>query len=173
MSTSTPRILVAGIGNIFMGDDAFGVEVVRVLSRRSLPRSVRLVDFGIRGLDLAYALLDGYDLTILIDATVRGGPPGTLYTLEPELPDSASGEFESHGMTPVKVLALASRLGGTIGRVVLVGCEPAPLDPGMDPLDIPEGLSTPVSRAVEAAADRVVALIQGAIPCVASLQEKE
>jgi len=99
--------------------------------------------------------------------------PGTLYTLEPELPESASGEIESHGMTPVKVLALASRLGGTIGRVVLVGCEPVPPDPGADPLEIPEGLSPPVARSVEVAAERVLALVQGAIPCVASLQEKE
>ena len=173
MSASAPRILVAGIGNIFLGDDAFGVEVVRVLSRRSLPPSVRLVDFGIRGLDLAYELLEGYDLTILIDATVRGGAPGTLYTLEPEVPGAASDEIEVHGMTPVKVLALASRLGGTIGRVVLVGCEPVPLDPGADPLEIPAGLSAPVERAVETAADRVVALVQGVIPYVASLHEKE
>ena len=82
---STPRILVAGIGNIFLGDDAFGVEVVNRLSRRALPDSVRVVDYGIRGLDLAYALLDDYDLVILVDAARQGEDPGTLYVLEPEL----------------------------------------------------------------------------------------
>src|SRR5262249_6920364 len=140
MSASVPRILVAGIGNIFMGDDAFGVEVVRSLSRRPLPSEVRLVDFGIRGLDLAYALVEGYDLTILIDATMRGGAPGTLYTLEPDIPESADGDLEGHGMTPAKVLALASRLGGLTGRLVLVGCEPSPPGAGADPLEIPSGL---------------------------------
>ncbi|MGH7848434.1 MAG: hydrogenase maturation protease, partial [Candidatus Binatia bacterium] len=79
-SAMTPaKILVAGIGNIFLGDDGFGVEVARELAKRKLPESVRVVDFGIRGFDLAYALLDGYDLTILVDAAPRGGLPGTLY----------------------------------------------------------------------------------------------
>ncbi len=81
------RILIAGIGNIFLGDDAFGVEVVRRLSRsaRKLPDEVRIVDFGIRGFDLAYALMEGYEVAILVDATPRGGVPGTLYTIEPDL----------------------------------------------------------------------------------------
>ena len=79
-----PRILIAGIGNIFLGDDAFGVEVVQRLARRPLPEEVRVVDFGIRGLDLTYALLDGYETVILVDAAPRGGPPGTLYVLEPD-----------------------------------------------------------------------------------------
>lgn len=171
MSSSAPRILVAGVGNIFLGDDAFGVEVIRVLSRRPLPPEVRLVDFGIRGLDLAYALLEGYDLTILLDATVRGGAPGTLYTIAPEVPESASGESEAHGMTPAKVLALASRMGGPRGRLVLVGCEPSPPVSRADPLEIPAGLSDPVARAVETAAQRVVALIDGATSRCA-LQEK-
>ena len=80
---SLPRILVAGIGNIFLGDDAFGVEVVRRLSAREWPANVRVTDFGIRGYDLAYALLDGYDTTILIDACPRGELAGTLYVIEP------------------------------------------------------------------------------------------
>src|ERR1700758_4827464 len=79
-----PRILVAGVGNIFLGDDAFGVEVVQRLARRALPDGVRVVDFGIRGLDLVYALLDGYETVVLVDAAPRGGSPGTLYVLEPE-----------------------------------------------------------------------------------------
>ena len=81
--TRPARILIAGIGNIFLGDDAFGVEVARRLVRRRLPDGVRVVDFGIRGLDLTYALLDGYEAVILVDAAPRGGPPGTLYVLEP------------------------------------------------------------------------------------------
>src|SRR6202030_732892 len=79
------RILIAGIGNIFLGDDAFGVEVVRRLAARKLPDAIRVVDFGIRGFDLAYALMEGYEITILVDATPRGGQPGTLYTIEPDL----------------------------------------------------------------------------------------
>src|SRR5881227_271903 len=99
------RVLVAGVGNIFLGDDAFGVEVAQRLLRRGLPDAVRVVDFGIRGLDLTYALLDGYEAVILVDAAPRGGPPGTLYVLEPErggAPDVAA--IETHGMDPVKVL---------------------------------------------------------------------
>ena len=87
-----PRILIAGIGNIFLGDDAFGVEVVRRLSTRKLPQNVRVTDFGIRGYDLAYALLDGYDTTILVDACPRGEPAGTLYVIEPDVTDLGSSE---------------------------------------------------------------------------------
>src|SRR5437870_2595644 len=83
--TQPPRILVAGIGNIFLGDDAFGCEVVQRLAARAWPASVRVVDFGIRGFDLAYALMDGYDVTIFVDATPRADAPGTLYTIEPDL----------------------------------------------------------------------------------------
>ncbi len=79
-----PRILIAGIGNIFLGDDAFGSEVARRLAAQPIPDGVRVVDFGIRGFDLAYALIDGYDATILVDATPRGGSPGTLYLIEPD-----------------------------------------------------------------------------------------
>src|SRR5690349_12249437 len=111
-----PTIPIAGIGNIFLGDDAFGVEVVRQLSSRTLPDSVRVIDFGIRGFDLAYALLDGYDVTILVDATPRGGVPGTLYTIEPDLSASHTLEapepmIETHGMNPMRVLGLAQAMG--------------------------------------------------------------
>src|SRR2546425_12435722 len=118
-----PSILVAGVGNIFLGDDAFGVEVAQRLLRRELPDEVRVVDFGIRGLDLTYALLDGYETVILVDATSRGGPPGTLYVIEPERDGTAGAEgepLETHNLDPVKVLRLAASMGGQVGRLLLV-----------------------------------------------------
>jgi hydrogenase maturation protease len=152
--TSQPRILIAGIGNIFLGDDAFGCEVAQRLAARPLPEGVRVVDFGIRGLDLAYALMDGFDLTILVDATPRGGAPGTLYVLEPELnePDAAP-VVETHGMDPVKVLRLVQALGGQSPNVRVVGCEPANLGSEEEPV---MGLSAPVQAAV----DEAIALIE-------------
>ncbi len=110
-----PRILIAGIGNIFLGDDAFGVEVAQRLAGCALPEDVRVVDFGIRGLDLAYALLDGYEMVILVDAAPRGGRPGTLYVLEVPLGDAAEGDgvlVETHDLDPAKVLRLAASMGG-------------------------------------------------------------
>src|SRR5438034_3478053 len=120
-----PRILIAGIGNIFLGDDAFGVEVVRCLAGRRLPEGVRVVDFGIRGLDLAYALLDGYDAAIVVDVAPRGGRPGTLYVLEPTLPTADEAPLlEAHSMDPVRVLRTVAALGGKVERLLIVGCEP-------------------------------------------------
>jgi len=117
---------VAGIGNVFFGDDGFGVEVVRRLHERLQPEGVRVIDFGIRGLDLAYALLDGYDAAILVDATPRGGSPGTLYVIEPDASPEhdSSGSVDTHGMTPGKVLQLAHALGGPVPLLRVVGCEP-------------------------------------------------
>jgi hydrogenase maturation protease len=154
------KILIAGIGNIFHGDDAFGVEVVRRLSTRRLPEEVRLVDFGIRGFDLAYALLDGYDVTILVDATSRGQSPGTLYTLEidPNAPgglDEPRIDVATHGMNPARVLQMASAMGGGFGRILLVGCEPETL--GSDEEGM-MGLSATVEASVDTAADMVGAL---------------
>ena len=127
-----PGILIAGIGNIFLGDDAFGSEVARCLQDRSWPAGVRVVDFGIRGFDLAFALLEQPELTVLIDAVPRGGTPGTLYKIEPDLSvlnelDESDATIETHGMNPMKVLAMVKSMGGTFKRVVLIGCEPAPL----------------------------------------------
>ena len=112
-----PRILVAGIGNIFMGDDAFGVEVARRLMERNLPDEVRVVDFGIRGLDLAYALQDGYETTILIDAYPHGQPPGTVSVVEPDVNEisAAPGSFvEPHSLHPMNVLRMAHAMNGLI-----------------------------------------------------------
>jgi hydrogenase maturation protease len=127
---SEQRVLIAGIGNIFLGDDAFGVEVAQRLLRQSWPSGVRVVDFGIRGFDLAYALVDGCDVAILIDALSRGKAPGTLYVIEPDLAElnqPALVEIETHSMDPVRVLRFAQLLGGLPGRILLVGCEPATL----------------------------------------------
>src|SRR3954470_3102987 len=121
------RILVAGIGNVFLGDDGFGVALAGRLARRELPPGVEVVDFGIRGMDLALAMQDDYAAVVLLDATPRGEPPGTLYVIEPELPGEEAG-LDAHGMDPVKVLALArmlSRPPGAAPRTLVVGCEPA------------------------------------------------
>jgi hydrogenase maturation protease len=156
-----PTILVAGIGNIFMGDDAFGVEVARQLAQRELPPEVRVGDFGIRGFDLAYALQDGYETTILVYAYPHGDEPGTLYVVEPELsamgPDQAEGsDVDAHGMDPVKILRLGATMGGGVKRVLLVGCEPGTLGPEEGLM----GLSSPVAAAVSEAVDLVETVIK-------------
>jgi hydrogenase maturation protease len=151
------NILVAGIGNIFQGDDAFGCEVARALSTRPLTAGVRVVDFGIRGLDLTYALLDSPDLTIFIDAIRRGGEPGTIYTIEPDLENlnTTNPMPDPHGMDPVRVLGMVKTMGGQLGRILLVGCEPGDLG-GEDGR---MGLTEPVSAAIEEAAGIVESLI--------------
>jgi hydrogenase maturation protease len=151
-------ILVAGIGNIFLGDDGFGVEVVRRLANRPLPPDVEVVDFGIRGFDLAHALMGATCPVVLVDATPRGGAPGTLYLIEA---DATGGEhepasIETHAMDPATVLRLVHALGGTPPRVLVVGCEPASVD-----LDEGGwmGLSAPVESAVEHAVGMVESLV--------------
>lgn len=150
------RILVAGIGNIFMGDDAFGCEVARKLAARQLPDDVHLVDYGIRGLDLMYALLENPELTIFIDATQQGGAPGTLYVIEPDLNQAGSSEaMDAHTMDPVRVLQAARTMGASLGRIVLVGCEPADLGGEQGRM----GLTPPVAAALDEAVDMVENLI--------------
>jgi hydrogenase maturation protease len=153
-----PRILVAGVGNVFLGDDAFGVEVAQRLAQRPWPEGVRVADFGIRGLDLAYALLDHYDAVIIVDAAPRGGPPGTLYVLEPAVDTSdvqGGGLVEMHGMDPVKVLRLAAALGGKVDRLLVVGCEPAAA--------AGEEMEMAMSGPVRAAVDEADALVEGLV----------
>ncbi len=145
-------ILVAGIGNIFLGDDGFGVEVVRRLSTRKLPVEVRVADFGIRGFDLAYALQEGYQATILVDAFPHGQKPGTLSLLEPDLGNFCSEEtpqvgVDTHDMTPLNVLRMVASMGAHVRQILLVGCEPATLGPEEGQL----GLSAPVEKAVDEA----------------------
>jgi hydrogenase maturation protease len=157
--TDKPRILVAGIGNIFLGDDAFGVEVVRRLQSTGLPTSVQVKDFGIRGFDLAYALQDGYETVILVDAFPHGEPPGTVYVVEPDLDAAASGingaMVDAHSMNPVRVLQMASSMGTNLPQVLLVGCEPENL--GGDEGHM--GLSPAVEPAVDRAAIKVQSLV--------------
>ena len=153
------RILIAGIGNMFLGDDGFGVAMAQRLSARSWPAGVDVRDFGIRGLDLAYALA-GYDHAILVDAVPRGGAPGTLYVIEPTLePDHGLPVPEGHGMDPAKVLHLARALGATPPHTVIVGCDPEPLPPDLDPATIVGELSRPMLAAMEPAERLVESLV--------------
>jgi hydrogenase maturation protease len=156
-ATQKPTILVAGIGNIFLGDDAFGVEVVRRLVGLQLPESVRVADFGIRGFDLAYALQDGYETTILVDACPHGEVPGTLYVIEPDLkalddPDDPQAVVEAHAMNPMNVLRMARAMNIEVKNVLLLGCEP-------ETLGGEEG-QMGLSAAVEAAVDHAVKLAE-------------
>lgn len=158
MTTGSGRTLIAGVGNIFFGDDGFGVEVAKRLAECDLPGEVTVADYGISGMHLAYDLSNGYDRAILIDATPRGGTPGTVYVLEPDQPaegDSAlrdSALFDAHGMQPDVVLGMLAMLGGKTGRMLIVGCEPASAAPGI-------GLSAPVAAAVDEAVRTVLELI--------------
>jgi hydrogenase maturation protease len=152
---ASKTVLIAGIGNVFLGDDGFGVEVAQQLARRPLPRGVKVVDYGIRGYDLAYALMARPDQAILVDACPRGESPGTVFVMEPDvehLDDPPAGAVDAHDMNPMNVLRLARSLGGTLGPVLIVGCEPATLGP-------PEGLMG-LSPPVQAAVDDAVALIE-------------
>jgi len=158
-----PTVLVAGIGNIFLGDDAFGVEVVRRLGSRDLPQSVRVADFGIRGFDLAYALQDGYETTILVDACPHGEAPGTLYVIEPDLKGlddpGAPQAIEAHAMNPVSVLRMARAMNIEVKNVLLLGCEPGTLGGEEGQM----GLSAPVEAAVEEAVNLVESLIDNVL----------
>jgi hydrogenase maturation protease len=162
-----PRILVAGIGNIFLGDDGFGVEVVQRLARKSLPENVRVIDFGIRGFDLTMALLDDVDLVILVDAAPRGGSPGTLYLIEPDpVGDNEPVEhgemLDPHSLDPVKVLRLVKSMGGRPGRVLVVGCEPGNLV-SLEDWDVTPGLSEAVEQSVEEAVALIESLVKEAL----------
>lgn len=153
------RVLIAGIGNIFLGDDGFGVEVARRLAGREFPEGVDVVDFGIRGMDLAYALHDDYKLVVFVDATPRGGEPGTVYLIEPEVEDDGRASLDTHGMDPVKVIKLARALGARPTRTLVVGCEPQVVLGGEDYDDMLMELSPPVSAAV----DEAVALVESLV----------
>lgn len=146
------RVLVAGIGNVFLGDDGFGSEVARRLAAEPLPEDVTVVDYGIRGMHLAFDLLEGCDRLILIDAMPRGGAPGDVVVLEVGPDDLGSGELDAHGMAPASVLAGLGALGGRLPRTFVVGCEPADVGEGM-------GLSPSVAAAVDRAVSAVRVLL--------------
>lgn len=157
MTASAARLLVAGVGNIFLGDDAFGPEVIRALGERPLPDGVLVRDFGIRGMDLAYTLLDGYDTAVLVDAAARGHAPGTLSLIEAEPPDGTAVP-EAHGMDPEKVLALAAHLGDEpLPRVLVLACEPGLLPSGDE--DVLPGPGPAVREAVGRAVDALHTLV--------------
>ena len=165
----TRRMLIAGVGNIFLGDDGFGVEVANRLSTAGLPDWVRVADYGISGMHLAYDLADGFETTILVDATPRGGDPGTVYVMEldpnataaPSAPTATAAPepgrgiplLDGHGMQPDVVFGMLNLLGAEAGRVLLVGCEPASIDERI-------GLSEPVTAAVDEAVRIVLDLVR-------------
>lgn len=160
MSTTTRerQILVAGVGNAWMQDDAFGGEVARRLEADALPSGVRVMDVGTGGLDLAYEVMRGYDALVLVDVSRQGGAPGTLYVIEPPRdefagPISDGESIDPHGMDPRTVLRFVSAVGGWPGKVVVVACEPSAVD------DVGLGLTAPVAAAVE----RAVALVRETI----------
>jgi hydrogenase maturation protease len=164
----SPRVLVAGVGNLFMRDDGFGTEVTRRMATGSLPEGVRVGDFGVGSVHLVYELMDGCDLLVLVDAAPRGGQPGTLYVIEPALAAPEDGEaggtgaggseqaggalLDGHSLTPDGVLALIGGLGSRIGKVRVVGCEPASVEEGIG-----------LTPAVEAAVDSAIGLVRGLI----------
>jgi hydrogenase maturation protease len=152
----TATILVAGIGNIFFSDDGFGPEVVRHLSSSeepALPDDVRLVDYGIRGMHLAYDLLDGYAALVLIDALPGHGDPGEVVVLEVGPDDlGGGGELDAHGMGPVAVLSNLSALGGEMPPTYVVGAQPLEVGEGI-------GLTAAMMAAVPQAAQAVRSLL--------------
>ena len=166
--STTKRILIACIGNIFLGDDGFGVEVARRLASKRYPEGVQVVDFGIRGMELAYTLLDDYDTLVLVDAVPRGGLPGTLYLIEPDLSNMSPEKgveagrvaVDTHSMDPVKVLAFSRTLGAQPIYTLLVGCEPSPFGGGEDYAEMQMGLSEPVQAAVDEAVKMIDSLVE-------------
>ncbi len=147
------RVLVAGIGNIFLGDDGFGSIVAQRLAAMELPRGMEVADFGIRGMDLAYALGQPYEAVILVDTVPRGGRPGRLAVIKPEVGNDDTAAFDGHRMDPVAVLKLARRLGGLPPRIYLVGCEPMKAGEG-------DGMSAGLSAAVAAAVEPAVRMVR-------------
>jgi hydrogenase maturation protease len=153
------RILVAGIGNILRGDDGFGVVVAQRLAQRSdLPKGITVMEAGIGGISLVQELFDGYDVLLIVDAVDRGGAPGTIYLLEPQVPDLSEWPFEQrqdfladmHMTTPSRALILAKALGILPKTAYLLGCQPTTCD------DLVIGLSEPVERAVMVGVERLV-----------------
>jgi hydrogenase maturation protease len=167
LAVQRPCILIACIGNIFLGDDGFGVEVAKHLSARELPVEVKVVDFGIRGFDLAYALQDGYETTILVDAYPHGQTPGTISLIEPDLTkldEEQSAVVDTHGMNPMNVLRMAAAMNTNLKTILLVGCEPETFGGEEGSM----GLSGRVQSAVGEAVNLILSVIEKIL-----LQKKE
>jgi hydrogenase maturation protease len=147
----TRRILVAGIGNIFLGDDAFGSEATRQLMQRPLPNEVRVVDFGIRSYDLGQAIADGYEVVVLVDAAPRGEPPGTVYLIEPDLKDVGEPNelVDAHSISSFRAIQLAHAHSPPEGRVFLVGCEPEVLETEDGQIGLSERVNAAVPQAIQ------------------------
>jgi hydrogenase maturation protease len=163
------KILIGGIGNIFLADDGFGVEVAARLANQTFPPGVRVTDFGIRGFDLAYALMEGYETTILVDAFRGDGEPGTIFVVEPDLADlnsaqNAQGFVEPHAMNPLNVLRMATSMGGELKRVLLVGCVPATLGPEEGQMGLSDAVSSAVDEAVKLVGSLVMRILAGEWP---------
>jgi hydrogenase maturation protease len=159
MSSRPRQILVAGIGNAFLGDDGFGGQVAQRLEKRDLPEGVLVLDFGTGGLDLAYEVMRGYDALVLVDISRQGEPPGTIYVMEPDPADVDGGiedgaVIDPHGMDPQTVLRFVKAVGGWPGKVVIVACEPSSVG------EVNWGLSKPVEDAVERAVGVVIEQVQ-------------
>lgn len=169
-SDCAAQILVAGIGNIFLGDDAFGVEVAKALARTRLPSAAVVKDYGIRGLDLAYSLLNPWRAVILIDAIARGGAPGEIYVLQPDNdPDLASG-FDPHGMHPVQVLAMARTIGEITAPIYIVGCEPQSLGAELEGrMGLSPVVQNSIVKAVAVVNQLLTQILQGEIQTTAEL----
>jgi hydrogenase maturation protease len=168
-AVQTKRILIAGIGNIFLADDGFGVEVAGRLANRTLPAGVKVADFGIRGFDLACALMEGYETTILVDAYPGDGDPGTIFVVELDLKDlnsPAAGEglMDPHAMNPLNVLRMAASMGGELKRVLLVGCVPATLGPDEGQMGLSETVTAAIDEAVKVVDSLVTRILAGEWP---------
>jgi hydrogenase maturation protease len=163
-----PRILVAGIGNVFLGDDGFGVVVAQALLERTLPDGVMVMDAGIRGIDLTYALMDGPDMAILIDATRRGREPGTLYVIEPETTTPTDEDpptlLEAHSMDPARVLQFLRASGSGVGILRVLGCEP-------ESFGTEEGGQLGLSATVRAAVAPAMTIVLGLIEDFLALRQ--
>lgn len=176
-SVRKPSILIAGIGNIFLGDDAFGVEVVRRMASLNLPENVRVVDFGIRGFDLAYALQDGYQTTILVDACSHGQPPGTLYVIEPDVkalndPDASHATVEAHSMNPESVLRMARAMNIEVKNILLVGCEPETFGGEEGQMGLSASVESAVDEAVKLVESLVNRILSGTVQNRDALQKQ-
>ncbi|HTK51227.1 MAG TPA: hydrogenase maturation protease [Gemmatimonadaceae bacterium] len=155
-----PRILVAGIGNVFLGDDGYGSAAAAAVSALELPTGVECRDFGIRGMDLAYAMHNEYDVVVMLDAAPRGEAPGTLSVIE--VSDQADGiaAVDGHAMDPLTVLALARTVGTVPPRVLVVACEPSAVIDADHWEDATMTLSAPVQEAVSRTGEIVQRLVR-------------